>query len=60
MSRLLVANDARIVHVEVFQAPDGQVTARCEAGDWATDPARDDQLADVLQDAAIHVDWAHP
>ncbi|MFI1194127.1 hypothetical protein ACH4T9_12830 [Micromonospora sp. NPDC020750] len=59
MSRLLVSNDLRTVFAEVAETDDGVITAACEAGDWATDPDRDDQLADVLQEAQIHMDRAH-
>ncbi|MEU7170260.1 hypothetical protein ABZ949_02060 [Micromonospora tulbaghiae] len=59
MSRVLVANDQRTVHAEIREDDDGRVTAACEAGDWATEPGRDDQFEDVVQEAQIHMDQVH-
>ncbi|MEU8158102.1 hypothetical protein AB0B94_30990 [Micromonospora sp. NPDC048986] len=61
MSRILVANDSRTVHVEVFiDQAEGSATAACEGCDWTTEPGRVDYARDVINHAGNHVDREHP
>jgi hypothetical protein len=60
MSRFLVANDSRTVHVEVTIDPaEGLATAACEGCSWTTEPGRVDNVRDVIEEAGIHVDREH-
>lgn len=61
MSRILVANDRRTVHVEVTVEPvEGLVTATCEDGrcGWVSEPFCY-SLPDALDEAGTHLDQEH-
>lgn len=61
MSRILVANDARTVYVEVRVDRNGYGQAECEADrcPWATEPGRFDFVRDVIDEAGTHLDQEH-
>ncbi|WP_433460649.1 hypothetical protein [Micromonospora sp. CA-248212] len=59
MSRILVSNDKRSVRAELQCDGDGRWTGKCELGDWVSFPGRWYTLADLAEDAGIHMDQAH-
>jgi hypothetical protein len=60
VSRIFVTDDTASVHVEIFRDDeDGNATAACLTRDWTTEPGRCDSLADVVEEAGIHLDQQH-
>ena len=63
MSRILVANDDRTVHVELATSRDDDyayyASGRCEGCDWTTPPGYDRDVASAVIDASAHLDRKH-
>lgn len=59
MTRTLVTNGTATVEI-TLDPDEGHATAACDSCRWTTEPGRFDGIADVQQEAEIHIDHRHP